>query len=189
MSTNKHCISSIKNALNLFEDPVLLNCKSGAEYLLNKMQAFSDSFHEMVRLYKQFTKNNETNDETDYIQLLNHLNTFSSFITDCVINGKITSLTAADFQQGEVLAENCRNFGQTSISLLEKLENKGDLDTENEKKINDLSDKIIKNLYELLPKVHDINKQEIGDLIDKEMHNTSEAIEAAVARLEVNFKF
>lgn len=44
-------------------------------------------------------------------------------------------------------------------------------------------------LYELLPKVQDINKQEIGDLIDQEMHNTSEAIEAAVARLEVKFKF
>ncbi len=36
-----------------------------------------------------------------------------------------------------------------------------------------------------MPKVHDINKQEIGDLIDQEMHNTSEAIEAAVAKLEV----
>ena len=37
VSTNKHCISLIRNALNLFEDPVLLNCKSGAEYLLNKI--------------------------------------------------------------------------------------------------------------------------------------------------------
>jgi len=84
------------------------------------------------------------------------------------------------------LAEYCRNFGQASISLLEKFELKNNTDENEIKQINNLSDKIIKILFELLPKVHDINKQEIGDLIDQEMHNTSEAIEAAVAKLEVN---
>ena len=38
---------------------------------------------------------------------------------------------------------------------------------------------------ELLPKIHDINKKEIGDLVEQEMHNTSQAIEEAVAKLEV----
>ena len=85
------------------------------------------------------------------------------------------------------MAEYCRNFGQVSISLLEKFELKNSTDENEAKQINDFSDKIIKILFELLPKVHDINKQEIGDLIDQEMHNTSEAIEAAVAKLEVIF--
>ncbi len=40
-------------------------------------------------------------------------------------------------------------------------------------------------LTDLLPKVHDINNAEIGDLIDQEMHKTSEAIESAVAKLEL----
>ena len=49
--------------------------------------------------------------------------------------------------------------------------------------------KIVKTLKDLLPKVHDISNQEIGDLIEQEMHNTSEAIEAAVAKLEVSYFF
>ena len=57
-----------------------------------------------------------------------------------------------------------------------------------EAEVNELTNlikRITAKLNELLPKVHDINKDEIGDLIDKEMQKTSEAIEAAVAKLEV----
>jgi huntingtin interacting protein 1 len=43
---------------------------------------------------------------------------------------------------------------------------------------------VLKNLNELLPKSLSINKEEIGDLVDQEMHNTSNAIEQAVAKLE-----
>ena len=50
-----------------------------------------------------------------------------------------------------------------------------------ETKIND----IIVIVNELLPKIHDIDKKEIGDLVDQEMHNTTQAIEEAVAKLEV----
>jgi len=183
VSTIKRCISAIKSSLNLFEDPVLLNCKNGSEYLLNRMQPFSELLTQMLNFYEKFI---QTHTDTDYSTLLNDINTFTTFITDCVINGKITSLTAADLDQGESLAELCRSFGQSSISLLEKLELKKSLSTESDEKyLIELGDKIIKILYELLPKVHDINKQEIGDLIDQEMHNTSEAIEAAVAKLEV----
>ncbi len=54
--------------------------------------------------------------------------------------------------------------------------------------LNKLIEKIFQILSNLLPKVHDINKQEIGDLIEIEMQKTSEAIEDAVSKLEVNFK-
>ena len=47
---------------------------------------------------------------------------------------------------------------------------------------------IIKMVNELLPKIHDINKKEIGDLVEQEMQNTTQAIEEAVAKLEVCFK-
>ena len=107
MSAVKHSISVIRNALTLFEDPVLLNCKSGSEYLLTKMQPFADSFSELLNFYEKFLVRankkleEEKSDESDFIKLLNDLNAFSGLVNDCVINGKITSLTAADLEQGE----------------------------------------------------------------------------------------
>ena len=55
---------------------------------------------------------------------------------------------------------------------------------ENVDKLNDHVKKVIENLNELLPKALSINKDEIGDLIDQEMHKTTEAIEQAVSKLE-----
>jgi hypothetical protein len=50
-----------------------------------------------------------------------------------------------------------------------------------EQKVNS----IIQLVNDLLPKINDISKEEIGDLVEQEMHNTTQAIEEAVAKLEV----
>ena len=84
------------------------------------------------------------------------------------------------------LAECCSEFGKSSLSLLEKMREKSPIDEAEVDELTNLMKRITAKLNELLPKVHDINKDEIGDLIDKEMQKTSEAIEAAVAKLEVN---
>lgn len=55
--------------------------------------------------------------------------------------------------------------------------------------LNSLLAEINAKLVDLLPKVHDINNAELGDLIEQEMHKTSEAIESAVAKLEVIYCF
>ncbi len=49
--------------------------------------------------------------------------------------------------------------------------------------------KVLELVTELLPKIHDISKEELGDLVDQEMHNTSQAIENAVAKLEVRRQY
>lgn len=110
-NTLDHCIETIKAALQLFEDPVLLNCKSGAEYLLARLAPFHDNFNSLVELYsrnKALSKNNSIGSEEvdaknaeELSKLLNSLNAFTSFISDSVISGKITSITAADYTQGE----------------------------------------------------------------------------------------
>jgi len=51
-------------------------------------------------------------------------------------------------------------------------------------KLNEIVRKCIENLNELLPKALSINKDEIGDMVDQEMHKTTEAIEQAVSKLE-----
>ncbi len=131
---------------------------------------------------------------------------FGSSTSDSVVTGKITSLTAADLEKGSDLADSFRTIAELSIDLLEKLKSsnskscfglqtndKNDFfSTENLDSVtsatNHLSFKfgeVIELVTELLPKIHDISKEELGDLVDQEMHNTSQAIENAVTKLEV----
>jgi hypothetical protein len=60
-----------------------------------------------------------------------------------------------------------------------------DKDDEAALKLNELIRDIIKTLNDLLPKIHNISKEEIGDLVEQEMHKTTDAIEQAVAKLAV----
>lgn len=70
--------------------------------------------------------------------------------------------------------------------MLEKMKAKQALSNDGDEDVKNLRETIKKiqdSLNELLPKVHDISKQELGDLIDVEMQNTSNAIEEAVSKL------
>ncbi len=179
----------IKDSLNLFEDSVLLNCKSGAEYLLMQLQPFHNTFLDLLSSYHslQLNKDALNQNNENMSNFLKFLSKFSNLVSETIVSGKITSLTAAALQQAEVLADSCRNSGHTALKLIDKMKSNQDIDINSDeaKELDSLVDKILQTLKELLPKVHDINKEELGDLIDQEMHKTSEAIEAAVAKLEV----
>lgn len=182
LGTIEHCELVIKESLHMFDDPVLLNCKSGAEYLLIQLQPFQEHFDELALLYEKYLASPD--EHTDFLKLLKYLNTYSNHMCDTIVSGKITSITAAALKQGEILAELCRESGQNSLKLLEKMKNNQSINEE-KSKLTEAVKKIIETLRELLPKVHDINKEEIGDMVEQEMHKTSQAIEAAVAKLEL----
>ncbi len=76
-------------------------------------------------------------------------------------------------------------FGKQSLDFLLSMLKKGEPSQAQIQELNDLMAKINSELTDLLPKVHDINNAEIGDLIDQEMNKTSEAIESAVLSLEL----
>ncbi len=173
---------------------MLLNCKGGADYLLNLLQPFQSNLSNLSNFYNKFLKvisGAKTEDEasTDTINLVNSLNTFGGLVSETIVSGKIISQTAADLDQGELLNDLCKTAATGALNLLEKMRaQNGEIDTNERPKLADTVEKIMRALTELLPKVHDISKEEIGDLIEQEMHNTSEAIEAAVAKLEVSKK-
>lgn len=182
----------IKQSLRLFEDPVLYNCKSSADFLLSQLQPFQENLTDLIASYNRYQVHKDTPlidevEKENFLKFLNCLSGFSNSVGETVVSGKITSIAAADVEKGEQLAELSRTAGQISLELIvkmktttKKLENDETLI-----KLDDIMKKIIKMLNELLPKVHDISKEEIGDLIEKEMQNTSQAIEAAVAKLQV----
>ena len=90
----------IKESLHIFDDPVLLNCKSGAEYLLFQLQPFGENFTELISLSNEMTEKKDLNEE-NFLKLIKSIQTFTNLITDLVISGKITSITAAALQQGQ----------------------------------------------------------------------------------------
>lgn len=183
----------IKESLRLYDDPVLFNCKSGAEFLLRQLQPFQDNLKNLTTSYQKYVENeNEPNQKNNqnFSNLIKNLNIFSNLVAESVVSGKITSLTAGDLEQGEILSDSCKNVGLISLRVLDKMKSaeglaKDDYELRN---LEETMSKMMKILNDLLPKVHEISKEEIGDLVDQEMHNTTEAIEAAVAKLEVHFK-
>ena len=100
MATLEHNESTIKESLHTFDDPVLLNCKSGAEYLLFQLQPFNDTFTQLISVYDNIIENKDLN-ETNFLKLIKYINSFTNLITDLVVSGKITSITAAALQQGQ----------------------------------------------------------------------------------------
>jgi hypothetical protein len=196
VATLDQCEANIKNSLHLFDDPVLLNCKGGADFLLNQLNPFHSNLSSLLQHYDKFVKadpvaNSEGDKLNESVELFKSLNTFGALISETLISGKITSLTAADLEQGELLSDLCKSAGTSSLALLDEMraaEKAGhELGKERGQKLDETMVEIVKTLTALLPKVHDISNKEIGDLIEQEMHNTSEAIEAAVAKLEVCF--
>lgn len=139
-------------------------------------------------------KSSDSLDESDranFFALLRLTSHFSSLIGETVVSGKITSIAAGDVEKGEQLAEASRAAGQSGLELFEHLRvasSTVDVDANaHVKRLEENVQKCVRLLNELLPKVHDISKEEIGDLVEKEMQNTTQAIEAAVAKLEVTF--
>lgn len=179
----------IKESVKLHDDPVLFNCKSGAEFLISQLQPFEIEFSNFISTYHKYIDNRSVlNDESKSIfsVLIKNLNNFTNLISKVIINGKITALTAGAFEQAEVLSDLSKIIGDISLKIYHKMKLydylKNDSDVQ---ELDEMIKKIGKILNELLPKVYDINKEEIGDLIEQEMHNTSQAIEDAVAKLEL----
>jgi huntingtin interacting protein 1 len=188
----KQCEKLIQNSHKTFNDPILLNCKSGAEYLLTILQPFHDDFQQLLTNYQQFrqefnespsTTNDSTSINNKTLALMNSLTLFTNYIHDTIVTGKITSFTAANLAQGEDLADLCEKTGQLALNLFNSMM----IWSENLTETNEIEDNILKImniLTDLVPKIHDIGDKEIGDLIDQEMATTTEAIESAVSKLQ-----
>jgi hypothetical protein len=116
----------IKDAINKFDDPVLLNCKSGAEYLLALLNPLLSSINSMKNNYETFGKNSDN--DNDLINYLNSIYVFASNTAESLITGKITSLTAVDIEKCTELSDLCHNAGEISIDLLAKMKTSKNFD-------------------------------------------------------------
>ena len=93
--------SSVKESLTLFDDPVLLSCKSGAEYLLTQLQPFRANFARLLASHRALKQDTSGTNQEQFAELISQLRTYTDLVTQTVVHGKITSITAAESEQSD----------------------------------------------------------------------------------------
>ncbi|CAF1156792.1 unnamed protein product [Adineta steineri] len=175
------CINQMHDGVERTKDIDLLNCKSGAEYLLSKLRMAVASAKTTQDLWKKQL----TEDESTF-PFLNECITLSNSMVDIVVHGKATSNLIQDVDQSVLVADNCRDATLQCIDLYSNYQ-ASSTDTDFDKQSNDLIrrlNSLIDKTTTLLPKVSDISKEELGDLVEKELQLTHETIDEAVRQLE-----
>ncbi|CAF1396130.1 unnamed protein product [Adineta steineri] len=175
------CINQMHDGIERTKDIDLLNCKSGAEYLLSKLRMAVASAKTTQDLWrKQLTEDEST------FPFLNECITLSNSMVDIVVHGKATSNLIQDVDQSVLVADNCRDATLQCIDLYSNYQAPS-TNTDFDKQSNDLIrrlNSLIDKTTTLLPKVSDISKEELGDLVEKELQLTHETIDEAVRQLE-----
>ncbi|CAF3879009.1 unnamed protein product [Rotaria sp. Silwood2] len=176
------CINQMHDGIERTKDVELLNCKSGAEYLLSKLRMAVTSTKTTQDLWNKQV----SGDESTMLPFLNECIALANCMVDIVVHGKATSNLVQDIDQGVMLADNCRDVTLLCIDLYSNYQTPS-TSIDYNKQSNDLLrrfNSLIDKTTTLLPKVSDISKEELGDLVEKELQLTHETIDEAVRLLE-----
>ncbi|CAF3906000.1 unnamed protein product [Rotaria sordida] len=176
------CINQMHDGIERTKDIDLLNCKSGAEYLLSKLRMAVTSTKTTQDLWNK----QASGDESTTFPFLNECIALANCMVDIVVHGKATSNLVQDIDQGVILADNCRDVTLLCIDLYSNYQTPS-TSIDYDKQSNDLMrrlNSLIDKTTTLLPKVSDISKEELGDLVEKELQLTHETIDEAVRQLE-----
>uniref|UniRef100_A0A8B9NCY4 Huntingtin interacting protein 1 related n=1 Tax=Accipiter nisus TaxID=211598 RepID=A0A8B9NCY4_9AVES len=119
----------------------------------------------------------------DAAGLVGALALFAHLMADTIVNGSATSHLAPT-DHADRLMETCRDCGQRSLDYLGELKDKQKLGHAKLGDVRQALRGVLQLAQELRPKSLDIKQEELGDMVEKEMASTSEAIEDAVRRIE-----
>ncbi|XP_030650298.1 huntingtin interacting protein 1 related b [Chanos chanos] len=170
--------SIIQDAVAKLDDPLHVRCTSSPDYLISRAEATLTSIDKVQKGHADYLKN-----MSDAGGLLRALTQFSHLTADTIINGSATAHMAPT-DHADRLTENCRSCGTQSLQFLRELKSKASLKGADPASIRIVIQKILQLGQELRPKGMDVGKEELGDLVDKEMAATSAAIEEAVRRID-----
>uniref|UniRef100_A0A671NGA5 Huntingtin-interacting protein 1-related protein-like n=1 Tax=Sinocyclocheilus anshuiensis TaxID=1608454 RepID=A0A671NGA5_9TELE len=154
----------VLDAVAKVDDPLHVRCISTPDYLINRAEltlASIDKMHVMQSLPPPLL---------DASGLLRSVTQFSHLIADTIVNGAGTAHSAPT-DQADRLTDNCRDCATHCLQLNLCLR---DI-------ISDLSPGL---LQDLRPRGADVQKEELAEMVDKEMAATSSAIEDAVLRMD-----
>ncbi|XP_076843216.1 huntingtin interacting protein 1 related b [Brachyhypopomus gauderio] len=168
----------IQDAVAKVDDPLHVRCTSSPDYLVSRAESTLVSIDKVHTGQTHYLKNQE-----DAGPLLRALTQFSHLAADTIINGSATAHMAPT-DHADRLTENCRECATQSLHFLQKLKSKASLKNADPSSIRVIVQKILRTAQDLRPKGMDVGKDELGDMVDKEMAATSAAIEEAVRRID-----
>ncbi|KAI5088461.1 huntingtin-interacting protein 1-related protein [Silurus meridionalis] len=168
----------IQDAANKVDDPLHIRCTSSPDYLVSRAEAALVSVTKLQAGHSHYLKNME-----DAGLLLRALTQFSHLTADTIINGSATA-HMAPLNFADRLMENCRACATQSLRFLNDLKSKVSMKGADPASVHVVIQKILQIAQDLRPKGVDVGKEELGDMVDKEMAATSAAIEEAVRRID-----
>ncbi|XP_041349097.1 huntingtin-interacting protein 1-like isoform X2 [Gigantopelta aegis] len=167
----------IQDALDQNVNPTHTTVTCTAEYLLMRGEPVLEC---LAKLRK--TNGVYTADKKDLESFIAAMSDFSHHLGDCIIHGFATS-HSAQIEPGEELSKACCDAGTSGIKLLDSIDTRGNVTEDLDQTIQQVQ-RVLNLAEALVPKMEDVKVEEIGDLVDTEMHSTTAAVEAAAAKME-----
>ncbi|XP_035415187.2 huntingtin-interacting protein 1 isoform X1 [Cygnus atratus] len=168
----------VQDALSRLEDPAHISCTGSADYLLSRTLAASECTERLQDAHRKYLSN-----RTDVSSLLPCVALFAHLISDTILQGSATS-HMAPMEPADRLLEMCKQCGSEAMSYLSSLQDLDSVEGADCTPVTSCLSRISAIGEELRPRGLDVEQEELGDLVDKEMAATSAAIETAAARIE-----
>ncbi|XP_007486063.2 huntingtin-interacting protein 1 isoform X2 [Monodelphis domestica] len=178
LETGQEAEKMVKDTLNQLEDPVLISCAGSADHLLFKTNSVLKCIEQVEEAQKQYLNSSE-----DVSGLVRSMALLAHLVSDTMLQGSATCLTAS-LESAEMLTDVCKECGRASLLYLSALKEEDSLGEADSTALRSSLSTIKAIGEELRPRGLDIQQEELGDLVDKEMAATSAAIETATARIE-----
>uniref|UniRef100_A0A8C1WN92 Huntingtin interacting protein 1 related n=1 Tax=Cyprinus carpio TaxID=7962 RepID=A0A8C1WN92_CYPCA len=168
----------VLDAVAKVDDPLHVRCISTPDYLINRAELTLASIDKMQQSHVVYLRNMD-----DASGLLRSVTQFSHLISDTIVNGAGTAHSAPT-DQADRLTDNCRDCATHCLQYLKELKLKATLPRADPTAVRYVVQRILNQGQDLLPRGADVRKEELAEMVDKEMAATSTAIEDAVLRMD-----
>uniref|UniRef100_A0A8C1D3Q9 I/LWEQ domain-containing protein n=1 Tax=Cyprinus carpio carpio TaxID=630221 RepID=A0A8C1D3Q9_CYPCA len=168
----------VLDAVAKVDDPLHVRCISTPDYLINRAELTLASIDKMQQSHVVYLRNMD-----DASGLLRSVTQFSHLISDTIVNGAGTAHSAPT-DQADRLTDNCRDCATHCLQYLKELKLKATLPRADPTAVRFVVQRILNQGQDLRPRGADVQKEELADMVDKEMTATSTAIEDAVLRMD-----
>ncbi|RMC10927.1 hypothetical protein DUI87_12640 [Hirundo rustica rustica] len=168
----------VQDALAHMEDPAHVSCTGSADCLLAQTLAASECSERLQDAHSKYLA-----DGAAVGSLLPCLALFAHLVSNTLLQGSATS-HVAPVEPADRLLELCKQCGSEAVSYLSALQDPGTVASADCSLVTACLGQISAIGEELRPRGLDVQQEELGDLVDKEMAATAAAIETASARIE-----
>uniref|UniRef100_A0A8C2IQI5 Huntingtin interacting protein 1 related n=1 Tax=Cyprinus carpio TaxID=7962 RepID=A0A8C2IQI5_CYPCA len=162
----------VLDAVAKVDDPLHVRCISTPDYLINRAELTLASIDKMQQSHVAYLRNMD-----------GKVSFFSHLISDTIVNGAGTAHSAPT-DQADRLTDNCRDCATHCLQYLKELKLKATLPRADPTAVRFVVQRILNQGQDLRPRGADVQKEELADMVDKEMTATSTAIEDAVLRMD-----